>query len=537
MNVLKKENEKLLGGQREQFQQSQSLAEELKITAEQLREVERGGGIGEGLNEFNPVLMQELERLRAENKTMSDKLDKSSLEKLAAMEKEINDQKAINSSLQVKWTSSKDSLANANNQIAKLTLSINCKELELLDLVKRFNESTLMAQEEINMVKHNTMCLFDAESIKFEIELSRRKQDFDSSINKISESLKYSQTSLVEANNEIELILNENKQQNEKIITLEKQVSDLTDAIDEERKHNLEIIEKIENEYKLEIENIEKHSKDNTIRQEEKYCKLLDEEKSRYFILKADLEEETIKRRKVERVKKFYEAEVQRHKTQLQVVTNSADGISNKDIDSVIKELKAMQQELDEARQEINFLRNNNVKSVNSESLDLLPMPESTSRRQSISGKMAGRVLRSKEIEEYSDGYTSTFQFSGSLTNNVNSSVPFSTHPSGQYGLTGYLEQAELSEKKIDVLTREKREMISKTLEENKEKMEISQKLLLSEKEISTLKAELRKITVWLAPGGVARRESGRGRAGLRECEDGSTSRRGDEAVPKVKAI
>ena len=57
----------------------------------------------------------------------------------------------------------------------------------------------------------------------------------------------------------------------------------------------------------------------------------------------------------------------------------------------------------------------------------------------------------------------------------------------------GFLEQAELSDKRIDQLTKEKREMISKTLEENKEKMELTQKLLVSEKEVATLRTELRK--------------------------------------------
>ena len=38
--------------------------------------------------------------------------------------------------------------------------------------------------------------------------------------------------------------------------------------------------------------------------------------------------------------------------------------------------------------------------------------------------------------------------------------------------------------------------MISKTLEENKEKMELSQKLIMNEKEINTLKAEVRKLTL-----------------------------------------
>lgn len=64
----------------------------------------------------------------------------------------------------------------------------------------------------------------------------------------------------------------------------------------------------------------------------------------------------------------------------------------------------------------------------------------------------------------------------------------------GTYG--GYLEQAELIDKRVDQLTREKRDLLSKNLEENKERMEISQKLVASEREVRNLKAKVTKMVL-----------------------------------------
>ena len=65
---------------------------------------------------------------------------------------------------------------------------------------------------------------------------------------------------------------------------------------------------------------------------------------------------------------------------------------------------------------------------------------------------------------------------------------------SGTYG--GYLEQTEVIDKRVEQLTREKRELLSKNLEENKERIEVSQKLILSEREVRTLKAKVTKMTL-----------------------------------------
>ena len=64
----------------------------------------------------------------------------------------------------------------------------------------------------------------------------------------------------------------------------------------------------------------------------------------------------------------------------------------------------------------------------------------------------------------------------------------------GTYG--GYLEQTDMVDKRVEQLTREKRDLLSKNLEENKERVEVSQKLIASEKEIRTLKSKITKMTL-----------------------------------------
>ena len=68
---------------------------------------------------------------------------------------------------------------------------------------------------------------------------------------------------------------------------------------------------------------------------------------------------------------------------------------------------------------------------------------------------------------------------------------------SSVFDTTNLLQQNELySEKRIGQMQKEKREMIARNLEENKEKIELSQKLLLCEREVTTLKTKLTKATL-----------------------------------------
>ena len=64
----------------------------------------------------------------------------------------------------------------------------------------------------------------------------------------------------------------------------------------------------------------------------------------------------------------------------------------------------------------------------------------------------------------------------------------------GTYG--GYLEETDVIDKRVEQLTREKRELLSKNLEENKERIELSLKLTVSEREVRNLKAKVTKMTL-----------------------------------------
>jgi hypothetical protein len=65
------------------------------------------------MSELNPLLMQELNRLRIENKDLMTKIDKSSLQSLEALNKELSDQKCVSTSLQKKYMTTKDTLEKA----------------------------------------------------------------------------------------------------------------------------------------------------------------------------------------------------------------------------------------------------------------------------------------------------------------------------------------------------------------------------------------------------------------------------------------
>lgn len=75
------------------------------------------------------------------------------------------------------------------------------------------------------------------------------------------------------------------------------------------------------------------------------------------------------------------------------------------------------------------------------------------------------------------------------------------TQMTGIYGgyvdtTDGYIEQNETADKRIDQLTREKRDLIFKNLEENKMTMDVKQKLSTAEKDIIILKSKITKLTL-----------------------------------------
>jgi len=221
--------------------------------------------------------------------------------------------------------------------------------------------------------------------------------------------------------------------------------------------------------------------------------------------LASDVDEERHKRRRVEREKKYHEAEAHRHKAQLTVAGNS----SGTEVLTAIKEMKQMQQQLDAANLEIQALKaRGNLESSSLESGGitvaaatapaLQTMPSTTTTTTLTGGRLgSSRPVRVKVSDR---------DVSSGMQSSVDNAVPMI---SGAYAMSGsmgggsgagcfggFLEQAELTDKRIEQLTRERRELIAKNLEENKERMELSQKLLTSEKEVAALKSKITKLTL-----------------------------------------
>ena len=161
-----------------------------------------------------------------------------------------------------------------------------------------------------------------------------------------------------------------------------------------------------------------------------------------------------------------------------------------------------MQQQLDDAHAEIAALSSSNRAVVASGGGDGSHHAVGDACKQASSGTStsalrapATRALRSAAARSGAAGGEDNNGHGASATEHHHSSSSSSSSSTtfGSLSYSGYLEQSEYAEKRIEQLTRETREMLSKGLEEIKEKNEVAQKLLLMEKENTALKAELRK--------------------------------------------
>jgi hypothetical protein len=163
------------------------------------------------------------------------------------------------------------------------------------------------------------------------------------------------------------------------------------------------------------------------------------------------------------------------YKTQLHLNSSNNAVASSIEIGDALKEIKQMQALLDAANEEIDRLKKNNGGNAPAPIANAASV---TTGNSTVVVRPSSRPGRVKVTDKDNDvhGTTST------LDSNA--------------GICGYLEQSELMDKRVEQLTREKREIIAKNLEENKEKVEFSQKLLAAEKEIASLKTKITKVTL-----------------------------------------
>jgi hypothetical protein len=396
------------------IQEKNTLYTELTETMEELRAANRTAGIGDGLCELNPVLMNELKKLSNENNELRNQLSLTSVEHLNKLRKDVQDEKLLNQSLNNKWNHTKDLLSKANLEIQNLQGCVREMQSELDDYRVRFTENTLMCEQEL---------------------LCRE-------------------------------MVNKGKRETLEVEFLQK-ITELTGSYTSQIRT-------------LELDYQDQKSKSDATHQQE-IVQLNEQLQS----LIHDLEEEKNKRRKVERLKKLYESESQRQKLQLSLIndpsTNSSSSCSSTNVDFEIaaKEIKSMQDQLDLANKEICHLKSliENSSSKNSQAMTSFTGHLSNPPKNSLNTR-AQRML---------------------------SSVPMATPTSNQNGgsaqsssnnMFSFLEHSEVNDKRIEQLEREKRDILSRSLEDSKEKIELSQKLLVLDKENSSLKNEIRKMVL-----------------------------------------
>jgi chromosome segregation ATPase len=455
---LKSENAALRGGQTDNRQQTQQLAEELRTTAEQLRERERTNGIGEGMSELNPALMQELNRLRSENKDLLEKLDATALGALDALRKDIAEQKCVNASLQKKWMATKDALEQANRDIQSLTFRLFERDSEHAALKGQLAEAAAMHVEDQSARRrvHVQQLQFCAKKHADALSLTHAGHNavfgiYAQSLSQAHSTLEATQQTVVE-------------------------ITALQESTAEELAGTQELLEEAGRKRKfMEVEHEEEMSQlqdefASTLEAHAKKHKAevsaLEQQASHKIAeLTAQVEQDENRIRQLNNQKRVQEQEVARLKTQL-YCAKSSDAVGE-GLSDALSEMKNMEQELKDARNEISTLRSKVVAASE------------------------GKVLGSSAAV---GAPVSALGAPARMTASVADHAQYSEASMGALGYAGYLEQNEIAEKRIQKLIEEKRELISKGLEETREKHEIQQKYLAMDKELAELKAEKRKI-------------------------------------------
>jgi hypothetical protein len=471
-------------GKQEMLSSQSHLAEELQATAEELRSRERFQPLGEGMSEFNPALMQELSKLRAENAELGNKLDRSSLETIEKLQRELADQKVMAKSLTDKWQATKQSLERT------------AKDLD--NTRRQLWELTLQHQQlQGKKLEHDTMAEAD---ITQQIEAKRE----------LFLTLQVTKESLRNTQDELQSTVGKRKREHEEH---EAQVALLTET-------HAQQLEDCQDTHEAHIETLERN-----------HAAALADAEQRLVLVQADLDQETVKRRKVERLKKLYETESQRQRLQLQHLTTAqeqfgggaggAGAYAQGDFEAAAKEIRSLQEKLDEAHRELHLWKTQaatattteaapgittpNVNSINNKENAYQASSSATSTNNnnnatssSLLRKPPLRILHhSATSASVTSATASTTSSVGSVTSSFPMNNPTNTSSKANANqLLNYAEQAELHDKQLEQLAREKRELLSKSLEENKEKMELSQRLLALDKENAQLKADLRKRTL-----------------------------------------
>ena len=418
------------------------------------------------MSEFNPEISKELYHLRLENTTLLSKLNKTSEESLNKLEQELADQECINKSLQQKWSNAKEDIQHLSSSIVDLKQNLSFwmtkyeifskEHEESLDLAAQDKLSTVFQYE--NKLVHARRAMQDSVYIisqgqKAVIrELHDECNDTHSKLSKTEDELSDVTAIKVKLNEELEKLGEKYQSKNDELEEECKKRKRDEEIFTEEKKRMLSAFDN-------EKQEITAKNKMNERKVQKEFQLQLDDERKKYVNIVADLEEEKLKRRKLVREKRFHESESHRLKTQQQMSANS-NNHNSEEFESAIKEMKAMQDQLDSANKQITMLKSQVVTSDHLGNSDARSDVKLNSTETTLHSRRAQRVSQIGE------------------------------------SLSTYQEQSEMYERKIDSLTRERRTMIAKSLEENKEVMMLNQKLLQYEKETASYKAKVTKLTL-----------------------------------------
>ena len=401
-------NSSIEGGRKGYAAQSDLLTTELGMIREKLKETRGiGNSLADGVSEINPVLMKEFNRQKKVIHDLESKLDSTALDKIQKCEKERSDLAAKVKSITEKWNVTKNELETAEMNILELDAKLQQSTIDLLELGVQYRETCNMAEADTNSyVTRYNLKLQQLEQVQ-QVRMQLYSSGRNALQNQYANYIEKGKTELIR----LYSIIKESTQTNNTIT---------------EEKGNLE--RELANKHKRNLE------------------------------LEAEVEQEQIKRRRVEREKKFIEKESMRHKMHNTSSDENIDPNSVGDLQTAIAELKNMQRQLDTANDEIALLSKNTHSNDGSGVNAAL-------REGSSSSPYNGTTRVSKRLDSTSTTSTSSSSISSS--------------------------SSSLADKKVEQLTRERRELLARNLQESKDRQSVSQKLISSQSEIETLKSTI----------------------------------------------
>jgi hypothetical protein len=458
-----------------------------------------------------------LQALRVENEELKQLINDSSVESLDRLRQQISDQQCFNSSIQEKWNHTKDVIQQLQKSLLETTQQLHSSQQAYQILNLESNERSRLSNED----RLSMMFSFQSKEKYLKQTFSDQLQLLYSGQQSIQNILK---SELNELSNELNILSVKYSELSESYLISSQTVLEQEEAIQSWTSRYSILEEKLQNE----LQSLQNENKMNLQRCQEQHqeeinalsCDHAEEiriEKKRIDSLETDMEIERSKRRKTEREKKLYENEALKYRNQYELLSSgSMNGseVNAKEMNSVLKEMKIMQEQLDSSRDEMKRLQDQ-ISFIQSTGRGTLPSVSTTSQSTSslpLSRNNAtvplttpAQTLDENEEQEVEvqqqgihSGPTRQPQRVRLQTSSTSSTLTSSTggynRSNATTDLSAYIEQTELLERKIELMNRERRELIAKNIEENKERVELNQRLLQQEREFAALKARFVKL-------------------------------------------